>query len=100
MFLETPKRGDLVQTSEQRLHARITGRNIGAIDKSYFENARNLPLLRPHLMLRGKPAKKREGSGLEGRGRVKSLPPKVAMTVPQGDFQRVGNILIFIWATR
>lgn len=61
-FLQSPKRQELVQTAEERLHARITGHNIDAIDKSFFENARNLPLLRPHLMLRGKPAKKREGS--------------------------------------
>jgi hypothetical protein len=60
-FLATPMRAAIVRSAEERLHAKITGANIDAIDRTFYENARNLPLLRAHLMLRGKPAKKREG---------------------------------------
>jgi hypothetical protein len=60
-FLQTPKHVELVQTSEERLHARVVGGNIDNLKGTFFEHARGLPMINPHLMMRGKPAKKREG---------------------------------------
>jgi len=61
-FLQTPKQQALVQSAEERLHARVTGCTIDHLQGTFFECARALPLINAHLMMRGKPAKKREGS--------------------------------------
>ena len=61
-FVASPSRAAIVRSAEERLHARITGVNIDNLDRTFFENARGLPLLRPHLMMRGKPKREREGS--------------------------------------
>ena len=58
-FLATPTRAALVQTADERLHAKITGVNVDNLKGTFFEHAAGLPMIRPHVAMRGKPAKAR-----------------------------------------
>jgi hypothetical protein len=62
VFLDSPKQAVIVRSAEERLHAKITGVNVDNLKGTFFSHAAGLPMIRPHIMLRGKPAKEREGS--------------------------------------
>jgi hypothetical protein len=51
-FLDTPTQAAIVKIAEQRLHARLTGQAYDNVDRSFYRDASNVPVINPAKMLR------------------------------------------------
>jgi hypothetical protein len=51
-FLDTPLQAAILKTAEERLHALVTGQEYDRVDRTFFGDARHLPVIKPEVMIR------------------------------------------------